>query len=290
MAEPNNRHRGAIFSNRAREPRFAFWRSPKLLAGLALIAVLAAVGYAAWRSRPVATLLNHRHDPGEHGGLIVAVGQDHYHVEALLAEGGMFKLFTLGQDQSRVLSVPLQTITAYVRSPEMVEAVPVALAATPQVGDPTGQTSAFEGQLPLELIGSRLLVVVPSITIGANRYRFGFATQDTHASQMPRKVTDAAERELYLTPGGKYSAADIKANGSQTASQRYRTFRSEHDMHPQAGEQVCPITNTKSNPKCTWVVNGKRYSFCCPPCIDEFVQLAKQHPEKILEPDEYVAE
>jgi hypothetical protein len=290
MAELNNRHRGVNPGNLAREPRLAILRSPKMVAGIALIAALVAIAYAAWRSNPPAALPDHRHDPGEHGGLIVAVGQDHYHVEALLAEGGVFKLFTLAQDQSRVLSVPLQTITAYVRSPEMVEAVPVPLAATPQVGDPTGQTSAFEGQLPLELVGSRLLVVVPSITIGTNRYRFGFATQDTHASQMPRKVTDAAERELYLTPGGKYSAADIQANGSQTASQRYRAFRSEHDMHPQSGEQVCPITNTKSNPKCTWVVNGKRYSFCCPPCIDEFVQLAKQHPEKILEPEEYVAQ
>jgi YHS domain-containing protein len=105
---------------------------------------------------------------------------------------------------------------------------------------------------------------------------------------MPRKVTDDAERQLYLTAGGKLTEADIKANGSQTASQKYRGFHSVHDMHPQSGELICPVTQTKANPKCTWIVGGKQYQFCCPPCIDEFVKLAKEHPEQIREPQDYV--
>ncbi len=112
-------------------------------------------------------------------------------------------------------------------------------------------------------------------------------TQDEHEAEMPRKITDAAERELYLTPGGKFTAADILANGSMTASQKYRAFHSMHDMNPAAGDTICPITHTKANPKCTWVVGGKHYMFCCPPCIDEFVKLAKEHPEQIQDPTDY---
>ena len=84
----------------------------------------------------------------------------------------------------------------------------------------------FEGQLPLELVGAQLLVVVPSITINDARYRFSFLNHDEHQAEMPCKVTDEAERQLYLTAGGKFTAADIKANGSKTASQKYRGFHS----------------------------------------------------------------
>jgi hypothetical protein len=230
----------------------------------------------------------HRHDPGEHGGIIVAVGHPHYHVEAIYAQGGVFKLFTLAKDQSQVMSVPVQTITAYVRRSDMVEAVPVTLEPARQSGDTPGQTSAFEGKLPLELVGSQLLVVVPSITMGEGRYRFGFLVQAGDEAEMPRKVTNEAEKQLYLTSGGRYTAADILANGSTTPSQKYRGFQSTHHLHAAPGDRICPITNTKANPKCTWIIDGKRHEFCCPPCIDEFVRSAKEHPESIKEPGAYV--
>ena len=66
---------------------------------------------------------------------------------------------------------------------------------------------------------------------------------------MPDKVTDSAEQELYLTPGGIYSEADIEANGRQTASQRFVGFVSAHDMNPAVGALICPITETKANPE-----------------------------------------
>jgi hypothetical protein len=37
-------------------------------------------------------------------------------------------------------------------------------------------------------------------------------------------------------------------------------------------------------------VGGKQYMFCCPPCIDEFVKLAKEHPEQVRDPAGYVQE
>jgi len=266
----------------------SFLKSSVPLPRLLLIGAVALAGFGGWTWWHTARQVDHRHDPGAHGGIIVAVGTDHYHIEALFTAGGGFKLYPLGHDESQVLTVPVQKITAYVRSPELVEAVPVTLDARPQPEDPPGQTSMFEGQLPLELVGAQLLVVVPSITINNSRYRFSFLNRYEHQSEMPHKMTDEAERQLYLTAGGKLTEADIKANGSQTASQKYRGFHSVHDMHPQSGELICPVTQTKANPKCTWIVGGKQYQFCCPPCIDEFVKLAKEHPEQIRDPKEYI--
>jgi len=111
---------------------------------------------------------------------------------------------------------------------------------------------------------------------------------ESSESDMPDKITDDAEQELYLTPGGIYSEADIEANGRQTASQSFASFRSKHDMNPAVGSLICPITQTKANPECTWIVNGRTYQFCCPPCVDEFVRRAKENPDEILEPEDYV--
>jgi hypothetical protein len=73
-----------------------------------------------------------------------------------------------------------------------------------------------------------------------------------------------------------------------TASQKYRGRMAAHDLNPKAGDKLCPITLTKANDKFTWVVGGKRYEFCCPPCVDEFVRLAKEQPDEVREPQEYV--
>lgn len=106
---------------------------------------------------------------------------------------------------------------------------------------------------------------------------------------MPAKVTDAEERELYLTPGGCYTTADIEANGRRTASEAYPNFRARHDASPRPGEAVCPVTGTKADSRCGWVVGGRRYLFCCPPCVDEFVHLAKTDPARVRPPEGYVA-
>ncbi len=96
------------------------------------------------------------------------------------------------------------------------------------------------------------------------------------------------EQELYLNSGGIYSVEDILANEGLTPSQKFRGFMAAHNAHPKDGEKICPVTLTKANPQCTWVIAGKTYHFCCPPCIDEFVTLAKNSPHLIKDPEEYV--
>jgi YHS domain-containing protein len=96
------------------------------------------------------------------------------------------------------------------------------------------------------------------------------------------------ETQLFLTPGGKYTKEDIQANGNMTPAQKFKEFSPAHDPRPKAGEVLCPITLTKAHPECTWVIAGKTYQFCCPPCIDEFLQAAKEHPEKLQGPEAYI--
>jgi hypothetical protein len=105
---------------------------------------------------------------------------------------------------------------------------------------------------------------------------------------MPREVEDEEERRLYLSPGGRYTVADIKANGNVLPSQKFRGFKATHDYNPGTGDRLCPITRTKANSACTWYVGGQEYQFCCPPCIAEFVLLAKERPERIQLPEAYV--
>lgn len=232
---------------------------------------------------------DHGHKSGAHGGTIVSLGRDSYHVEAVFEKGGVLRLYTLGQDESRVIDVERQTLNGFAKAEEDSEALAFTLEAEPTDGDAEGRTSQFVGTLPEELIGRRLAVTVPNIVISGERFRLGFeSAADAHNEGMPSKVEDEEELTLYLTPGGKYTAEDIEANGNVTASEKFRGIRASHDMRPGAGQKICPITMTKANPEFTWVVDGKAYEFCCPPCVDEFVMLAKTSPDEIGDPEDYI--
>lgn len=108
----------------------------------------------------------------------------------------------------------------------------------------------------------------------------------------PKKVAAAKKksarvRELYLKPGGIYTAADIKANGTVPAMEKYKGKTWEHaDKKP--GDKVCPVTDNKAEAECVWTVQGQRYEFCCPPCVDKFIRQAHFEPEKIKDAKEYV--
>jgi YHS domain-containing protein len=231
----------------------------------------------------------HEHKPGAHGGIIVSLGRDRYHVEAIVTDKGELRLYMLGSDETRVHYTDEQELTAYVRpAGDGGDSISITVKSQPQPGDSSGKTSLFVGALPESLVGKPVNVTIPNIAIGGERFRLGFTTLQESHGEMPEKVADQAEQELYLTAAGKYTEADIEANGRQTASQKFAGFKAAHDLNPQAGDKVCPITLTKANPKCSWVINGQTYEFCCPPCVDEFVKLAKTAPEQLKAPGEYV--
>jgi len=231
----------------------------------------------------------HPHKPGSHGGIIIPIGSDSYHAEAVIEKGGDFRLLMLGKDESRIQEVDLQPVKAYIKAVGDPDATAVELVAVPQDGDSPDKTSQFVGQLPESLRGKQLDVTIPNLRIDGERFRVGFTTvTQTHGDDMPAALPDDEERALYLTAGGKYTEADIKGNGSVTASAKFKGIASSHNMFPKEGDRICPITQTKANPNFTWIVGGKPYQFCCPPCVDEFVILAKESPEDIKDPEEYV--
>jgi YHS domain-containing protein len=200
----------------------------------------------------------------------------------------VLRLFTLGANEATVLEVEAQPLTGYVKAEGGTESDSFVLAPKPQPGDKTGMTSLFVGHLPKEVAGKKVEVTIPSIRIGNERFRIAFkSVPDAGEHAMPAKVADDDERKLYLTPGGIYTAADIQANGNATASQKFKGLKAEHDLKPKPGDQICPVTLTKANPKFTWVIGGKSYQFCCPPCVDEFVALAKEKPADVQPPEFY---
>ncbi|MCY2938830.1 MAG: hypothetical protein NTV55_10790 [Planctomycetota bacterium] len=231
---------------------------------------------------------DHGHRQSIHGGIIVPIGSDSYHAEAVFEKGGVLRLFILGKDESTVLEVEAQPLSAYAKTEGNTEAVSFVLRPAPQPGDKDGMTSQLLGHLPNELVGKRLEVTIPTVRIGGERFRVGFASTPPKEDMPVSNLSAEPEEKLFLTPGGIYTQADIKTNNNQTASRKFRGFQPSHDLKPKIGDRICPVTLTKANPDCAWVVGGKKYEFCCPPCVEEFVQLAKEKPGEIKEPSEYV--
>jgi hypothetical protein len=231
----------------------------------------------------------HGHKAGDHGGIMVSLGRDSYHVEAVFEKGNVLRLYMLGNDESRVIDVETQTLKGFVRLAGDSASQPFTLSPEPQEGDKPKRTSQFVGTLPEGMTGQELEVTIPNIAISGERFRLGFqSASKSHNEGMPAKVADEEERQLYLVPGGKYTEADILANGNTTASIKFEGMMSSHDMSPKPGDKICPVTMTKANPQFTWIVGGKPYEFCCPPCVDEFVKMAKTSPDDVLPPGDYV--
>ncbi len=219
------------------------------------------------------------------------MGRDSYHIEAVVADDGQIRLFTLGKDETRVIDVESQTLKGFVKGEGDAEAQELIFEPAPQDGDAANRTSVFIAKLPDGLVGKSIDVTIPNLRIDGERFRLGFkSVQDDHADSagMPSKVGNDAEHDLYLTPGGHYTAADIAANGNKTASQKFKGIKSDHNMHPQPGDVVCPISGTKANPKFTWIIGGKPYQFCCPPCVDEFLTLAKTSKDPLPDPNSFI--
>ncbi len=231
----------------------------------------------------------HPHIAGAHGGIVIPIGSDSYHAEAVIEKDGQFRLLMLGADETRIQEVDVQAVKAYIKAAGDTDATPIDMKAVPQDGDASGKTSQFVGSLPESTIGKAIDVTIPNLRIGTERFRVGFSTAvQQHDSGMPAAVSGAEEQKLYFTPGGKYTQADIDANGKLPAGAKFRGFMSKHDMSPKSGDIICPVTFTKANPKIEWQVDGKKYLFCCPPCVDEFVRMAKEEPDSLKAPGDYV--
>jgi YHS domain-containing protein len=266
---------------------------PRSLAIAACLCLLAAP--EAFAAAPAADPAepkhgDHDHGVGAHGGLIVPLGRDSYHVEPVFESGGILRLYLLGSDETRIQETQRQTLTAYVKPAGGSETVALQFESDPQEGDADDKTSRFKGVIPEPLRGMAVDITIPNLRIEKERFRVGFtsAPPPDHAAAMPAALADDESTKLFLTPGGTYTEADIVANGRLTAQQKFKGFQAKHDVNPKPGDRLCPISETKANPLCAWVIGGKTYEFCCPPCVEEFVRTAKEKPDEIKDPEAYV--
>jgi hypothetical protein len=231
------------------------------------------------------------------GGIHVAFAQGRFYAEALLFKGGTLHLFLFGKSLTAVVQADEQTIPAYIRRIGEKEFTSFDLKSEPLPGDGQGFTSRFIGQIPRDLVSQELEVTIPALKLYGERYHLAFQT--VQMPHEPENHGDASiardnaqdsdeERKLFLTPGGVYTLADIKANGRMTGGEKFKGFQAGHDVKPKAGDKICPVTLTKANEKCTWIIGGQVYEFCCPPCVEEFVKLAKEEPSTVKPPASYV--
>jgi hypothetical protein len=249
--------------------------------------VFFAVWWATWRASPPE---EHPHRPAPHGGIIVAVGEGdhHYHAEAVAVRRGVLMVYTYGGDAATVQEVESQVLTAMVRPEGEKEAARIDLLPMPRQDDTLGSTSRFFATLPRSVRGNALAITVPEITIARRRFRLDFPPSTGAREDGPGDGDGDEERNLLLTPAGKYTEADIKANGGVTAEQKFAGFQAAHDEKPRRGDRVCPVTRLKARADCSWAVGGQSYQFCCAPCVEEFVRVAKGRPDEVKDATDYV--
>ena len=230
----------------------------------------------------------HDHPPGPHGGAVVAIDRDNrFHAEAVLEAGGRLHLYTFGRELTEVRPLKARTVCAAVRGQNGADEYAVMLRADPQAIDPPATASQFVGRLPPAMWQDHLRLIVWSLPIDGERFRFEIDSPNLSPDAAATERAIAAESARYTTPGGKYCAADIEANGRLPASQKYRGERPAHNHEPAAGDRVCPVSRLRADPRFVWIVGRGQYQFCCPPCIDEFVMEAKERPDEVREPDFY---
>lgn len=101
-------------------------------------------------------------------------------------------------------------------------------------------------------------------------------------------IANAKARSIFTTPGGAYTASDIRLNGTITPYERFNGVMFMYSQKAKVGEPIDPITQTKTSGAFDWYVGGKCYHFSSIPSLEQFVIQAKSNPKSILPPEAYV--
>ena len=252
-----------------------------------LVLLVFVIAWAPWDRQGHHGEGEHEHLVAPHGGTLASLGVNdpHDHAEAVLGPGGSLTVNTLRHDARAPRAIDRQTLTAWVQAAGNDKSAKVLLVPMPQPDDPPGMTSRFKGRLAESLWGRDLLsVTVPQLAIADDRYRVEFGEVKSSGDLASHR---AEQQGLFLTPGGKYGQADIEANGNTIAARKFEDHEADHDLAPTKGGWLCPVASARSEPGFAWVVAGQSYRFCCSPCVDEFVRLAKEQPGRIKPPGAY---
>ena len=163
----------------------------------------------------------HGHKPAAHGGTVVSVGTDSYHAQVVFEKDGQLKLYTLGKDESKSISVETQTLKAHVKHDE--KSHEMELKAEPQKDDAKGKTSLFVGKLPAALIGKKVTVTIPGLTVEGISFRVEFSSDGKHDDHKGLKEKDGKEHKDHKKEQTKGNPVDdeIKeARSKLTAADR----------------------------------------------------------------------
>jgi YHS domain-containing protein len=232
------------------------------------------------------------HGPGPHDGLIVEFGK--YHAEFVVDHPKKTAtVYVLDEDAKTPVPIAAEKLLLSVKAPKFQ----VELKADPDAGDPKGKASRFVAAHD-NFAKEQALAGTISGEIDGKPYLGDFQEKphDGHATAAPKdahgrpvqSADEMREAAIYQKPGGLYTDADIKANGNTTVSAKFKDLKVSHDLKPKPGDRLCPVTLTKANPDLKWVIGGKTYTFCCPPCVEEYVELAKAKPGEIKPPEAFV--
>jgi hypothetical protein len=264
------------------------------------VGALAAVLAAGCNSHPAsntkagtaAAAGDHEHGVGPHGGTILELGGGKYHGEFTVDHKKQeAAVYILRGDAKTLLPIKADKVLLSIKDPSFQ----VELKARPEKGDAAGQSSCFAGTH--EKFGKEQeFAGTVSCEIDGKPFTGDFAEKD-EGHPHPGKQSRAdepkdrpAEREaaLFLTPGGIYTVADIAKNGKVVPSVKFQGMAWAHEDDLKPGDKVCPVTANKADPQCEWFVNGQKYEFCCPPCLEKFIGWAKTQPEKVKPAEQYV--
>jgi YHS domain-containing protein len=237
-----------------------------------------------------------------HGGALQVLANNRYHVEAVREPSGRIRVFLFGASETEMYPITLGTLDAEVRA-GTEEARPLTLTAKPQAGE-IGESSRFVGTLPPDLQTKPVALTI-TLPVAEKIHVVRFSAEELAPkseaaggghdapSEMPTPLASSGgltpeEKTLFLQPGGAYTVSDIAANGSAVPRIKFAGIMASHDMNPKPGDRLCPITRTRANRKFAWVIGGKTYQFCCPPCVEEFVKKAKEDSSALPAPETFV--
>lgn len=271
-----------------RFPFLKFALAASVAAGTAGCRDKSAPTPAAAPAAPAAKAAAKAHDHpsvGPHGGPLAEWGDEEYHVEVTVDHAAKTAtVYVLDGNAKAAAPIDAATLTLALA---FAPPVTVTLAAQPQPGDPAGRSSRFAGTHPA-LAVERPVSGSVSAKVGGKPFSGDFEAGE-HASHTPAKAAPTGrEADLFLKPGGIYTAADVTKNGGVVPSVKFAGLSWSHDDELKPGDKICPVTVNKADDKCAWSVNGQQYHFCCPPCLEKFVRWAKETPEKVKPPSEYV--
>lgn len=271
-----------------------------LLAGaaLALVVVGTLGNFLGARSAPPpasprpAVVEGGTHVESEAHATNVLPAGDH-HVEAQVGPTGKVRIFLYGAREGELLPIPSVDAPLLVAEalPAGADPVPVSLRPDPNPGDPPGNASRFVGAFARRPDQTSLGFSL-TLPIEGRTYRVVWSPEQLSGgakdASMPAALSDDAAARIFLSAGGTYTQADIDANGRTTPARRYGGQMTRHDAHPKPGDRLCPISETRANPRFAWTIGGKVYTFCCPPCIEEYVRRARASKTPLPDPETYV--